>query len=80
MEDMKFLKAILAEMNANIKSNQEKADVDRIANREGRKAERKADQENLKRMMEEMNANESKATEQEEMLAEISARMDTNLN
>jgi hypothetical protein len=51
------------------------------ARNEGQK---KADQEDLKRMMEEMNAkmdtNQGKVTEQEEILAEISARMDTNLN
>jgi uncharacterized FlaG/YvyC family protein len=50
MEDIEFLKAMLAEMNANMKSNQ--ADANRIADRK----ERKADQDDLKRIMEEINA------------------------
>jgi HD superfamily phosphohydrolase len=70
-----------------------------LANQAEMKADRKADQarlearietkraknqEDLKGMMEEMNAKmdtkQAKATKQEKMLAEISARMDTNLN
>jgi hypothetical protein len=63
---------------ANVDLEQMKAD--RIADQE----ERKADQDDLKGMMEEMNAkmdiNQAKATKQEEIPAEISARMDTNPN
>jgi hypothetical protein len=69
MEDMELLKAMLGEINANIKSNQEKAEPDRKAdqenlltrlvakietNQEERKAERKPYRQDLKRMLEEM--------------------------
>jgi hypothetical protein len=47
-------------------ANQDKAEADRMANQA--------------RMEAKMEANQAKATKQEEMLAEISARMDTNLN
>jgi uncharacterized protein YlxW (UPF0749 family) len=79
MEDMKLLKAMLAKMNANMKSkqemmnsNQEKVEANEKANqedllagletdREERKAERKAYQEDLKKLMEEiLRANQSK--------------------
>jgi hypothetical protein len=70
MEDMEFLKAMLAEMNANMKSNQEmmksiqdllamleaRIETNRETDWEERKAERMADQDDLKRMMEEINA------------------------
>jgi hypothetical protein len=36
MEDMEFLKAMLAKMNTNMKSNQEKAEADRKADQDSR--------------------------------------------
>jgi hypothetical protein len=48
---------------------QEKAEADRIADREC-----------MKQMNAKMDTNQTKATKQEEMLAEIGATMDINLN
>jgi hypothetical protein len=61
-------------------STLKKLKPDKIVDRE----ERKGDQDDLNGMMEEMNVqmdtNQAKATKQEEILAEISSRMDKNLN
>jgi hypothetical protein len=76
MDIQQMTQQLLARMDA----DREVWKADRIVDREYMKhmnAELKADQEDLKRMMEEINAkmdtNQAKATKQEEMLAEISA-------
>jgi wobble nucleotide-excising tRNase len=85
---MQQLLEILTRMEAKMNANQEKAKADRIADREctkQMKAERKGDQEDLKRMMEEINAkmdaNQAKAAIQDHlkrMMREMNAKMDGN--
>jgi hypothetical protein len=78
------MKEHLQEMTARMDASQadKKADQARLEAKIG--TNREKDQEDLKGMMEEMNAkmdtNQAKATKQEEMLAEVSSRMDRNLN
>jgi hypothetical protein len=71
-----------------ITARMDASQTDRKAN-QGRleariKTKRGKDREDLKGMIEEMNdkmdTNQAKATKQEQMLAEISTRMDTNRN
>jgi DNA invertase Pin-like site-specific DNA recombinase len=65
MENMEFMKAMLAKMNASMRANQEKADTNTKAMQERMNemkdeikddvdAKRKADRENLKEMREEI--------------------------
>jgi hypothetical protein len=51
-----------------------------LANQEKAEAKRKAYHEALNKMNAKMDANQAKVIEQEGILAEISARIDTNLN
>jgi hypothetical protein len=49
MEDVEFLKAMLAEINANMKSNQEKAEASMVKFEEEMDTSRKADREEIKK-------------------------------
>jgi alpha-L-arabinofuranosidase len=61
-----------------LKAMEEKVDADRIADREYMKQMMARTDENQEKIKTKMDANQAKAAKQEEMLAEISAIMDTN--
>jgi hypothetical protein len=68
MENMEFLKAMLAEMNANIKANQAKTEVNR-----------KADQEHMQDMLARMDANrKDDQDEMKDMLERLEGKIEAN--
>jgi hypothetical protein len=87
MEDLEFLKAMLDEINVNIKSKQEKAETDRKANRETLKeimksnheraeANRKADKEDLLAKLE--TDREERKADQEDLKRTMEGMMTAN--
>jgi hypothetical protein len=77
-----MMQQILAQMakgEADRKACHEKMAADRKADQEKMTADRKANQEELLARMDKMDAKMANAAKQEEMLAELNAKMDANL-